>query len=88
MVDTSILDTKTYDELKPVEKIESESNLIEPTDEEVLSVIDLLKQGKTPKEIKLLVIREVGTSKLKLSYSQIKEIEDVWLNKIASLRPE
>ena len=51
MVDKTFLDGKKLEDLKP-SKVSSCSNLIELTKDEKLSIVDLLKTGKTFGEIK------------------------------------
>jgi|TARA_Y100000034_G_C6905929_1_gene420362 uncharacterized protein YqgV (UPF0045/DUF77 family) len=89
MVDTSILNGKTLEELQSTETVKGASNLIEPTSDEVLAVVEKLREGVAHKDIKRTVIREEKSgAKLTLSYSQIKEIEKAWLAKIAELSEE
>ena len=89
----NFLDGMTLEDLTPVVE-ERESNLIEPTDEEKLQIVELLKQGVSHKRIKKEVRRVEEDAEGKqlsakgFSFGQIKEIELVWRAKLAELRPE
>jgi hypothetical protein len=69
-----------------------EVTLLEPTEAEVGQILNLLKEGKTYREIKLAVRRtvmegDVQKSAQGFSYGQIKEIDLARQSKIAELTP-
>jgi len=76
------LDKMSLEDLTPVVKTESVSNLIEPTEAMAKKVIDYLVAGKSYKFIKKDVVNKDGK---RLSYGQIKEIELRKNDKYASL---
>jgi len=82
------LDGKTLNDLTPVSQEGGKSNLIEPTDAEKWSMVELLLLGKGPKEIKKSVRRVVGEAKRGFSYAQIKVVEAEWKAKLAELTPK
>lgn len=76
------LDKMSLNDLTPVIKTGSVSNLIDPTEAMAKKVIDHLLDGKSFKFIKLEVTNNDGK---RLSYGQIKEIELRKNNKYDSL---
>jgi hypothetical protein len=80
------LEGKTLADLQPVKKVPV-SNLLEPTEDEINSILVALKEGKSHHEIKKEIRREDKGSKLGFSYGQIKEIELGMKNKIVELTP-
>ena len=89
MVDTSILDNKSLDDLKPITE-EHICHMIEPTDEEVMLIVEDLKVGKSFKEIKkarrrFIVKEDIQTSAQGFTLGQIKEIELAWKTRIIEL---
>ena len=85
---TAVLKDKTLEDIQPVEKTGSVSNLIEPTEKEIQLIIDALKEGKSHHEIKKSIRREEKGSKLGFSYGQIKEIELAINAKTSELTPD
>jgi len=79
-----VLKNKTLDELKPIKDAKKMgSNLIDPSDDEVMEIIEALRNNKSYKSIK----KEVKRGMLSFSYGQIKEIELAWKNKVVELTP-
>jgi|SaaInlLV_10m_DNA_2_1039722.scaffolds.fasta_scaffold122760_1 hypothetical protein len=81
------LKEKKLEDLKKV-KTDSGSNLLEPTQAEIESILTALKDGKSYKEIKKEVRREVGVGKQGFSYGQIKEIDMAREAKVTELTPK
>ena len=78
------LEGKKLEELKTIKSIGA-SNLIEPTQAEIELILAALKDGKSYKEIKKEIRREVGVGKQGFSYGQIKEIDLARQEKIVEL---
>lgn len=84
----SFLDGKKLEELQPTVTFQGAGyvgNLIDPTDEEKLQMVEMFKEGKDFLTIKRSLIRETKGSKLTFSKSQIKEVYDEWQAKILEL---
>jgi len=88
---STALKDKTLEDLN-AEQVAPVSNLLEPTKGEIESILALLAEGKSYKEVK----REVRRFKMKgeeqesaqgFSYGQIKEIDMARLAKVAELTP-
>ena len=78
---------KVLDDLKPaVDVSASLSNLIEPTEAEILEVVDKLKQGEGISEI-WKTVRVGAEKKFCLSKQQISEIKERWGQEVARLTP-
>ena len=78
------LKNKTYDDLKRNDKeAQVKSNLLEMTDEEKLGVIELLKDGKKPADIKNVFKRDTKS----FTTGQIKSVERDWKEALAELAP-
>ena len=75
------LKNKTYDELKKIEKTEKKSveNIIEPTDQEKLDMIELLRNGKSVAEVK----KECKRGTLSFKKSQIEAVVSEWKEALA-----
>ena len=86
-----VLSEKTLEELAPVAAKEVTENPIEPTAEEIDSIIALMKAGKSDKDIKIevrrVVLNEDGSQKSAqgFSYAQLAEIRAAWESKLAEL---
>jgi len=80
------LKSKTLADIQPV-KTTSVSNLLEPTEAEINSIITALKAGTSHQEIKKTIRRDVGGAKPGFSYGQIREIELGVKEKITELTP-
>ena len=74
MVDTSIINTKSLEDLTSNANPSGGSNLIAPTNDEVWAIAQLIVAGKSNKDIKSSWYRDDNGSKLSVSYSQIDEI--------------
>lgn len=70
----SDLEKKDAKDLEPIQKPTLGSNLIDPTKEEALAIVEALRAGKSPHEVKLSVKR----GPLSFSIEQIKEAGQVW----------
>ena len=81
------LEGKKLKDLKKV-NVANVSNLIEPTQAEIELIIAALKDGKSYKEIKKEIRREVGAGKQGFSYAQIGEIDKAREKKVAELTPK
>ena len=87
------LDGKTLNDLTPLEKPKAPKEKKVMTDEEKLQVVELLRQGKGFKQIKMKVrrVKMEGDKQIyskAFSYSQFKEVENEWKAKIAELTPK
>lgn len=85
MIDTSFLSKKTLKELEPVVQSINNLNTIDPTEEEIMQIIELFKLGTSHKNIKTSIRRKVGNGVLGFSYEQIKEIEKAWRERLNEL---
>jgi hypothetical protein len=87
------LNTYTAEELC-VEKEVVKENLLEPTEAEIKSIINAIKEGKTDKEIKVTVRRFIKNEKGEqvsaqgFSYGQIQEIRNAVDQKAATVVKE
>lgn len=68
------LEKKDAKDLEPIQKPTQGSNLIEPTKDEALAMFEALRAGKSPSEVKQIVLR----GKLHFSVEQIAEVSKVW----------
>jgi hypothetical protein len=84
------LATKSYDDLKIIEKEEKEEkekkveNIIEPTDSEKLEMIELLRNGKSIAEVK----KECKRGTLSFKTSQIRAVVGEWKEALAEKKPK
>ena len=79
------LKNKTYDELKMIEKEKTPvETIIEPTDEEKLEMIDLLRDGKSVNEVK----KECKRAGLSFKTSQIKAVVGEWKEALKEKKPK
>jgi len=83
----SALTGKTLADLTPVQVTGSVSNLLEPTKAEIELIMAALKAGKSHKEIKMTIRRDVNGAKPGFSYGQIKQIELAMKVKVTELTP-
>ena len=88
---STVLDTKTIEDLKPVEAETPLTTTLEPTAEEIELILAAIKEGKDDNEIKKTIRRVVmdkdgkQTSAQGFSYAQIKEIREARAEKIVEL---
>jgi len=83
------LESKTLEELLPIDT-EVVTTQIEPTEEEILKMVELLRNGHTFNDVKTQVRRVtlrngVQTSAKGFSHDQVKEVYDAWKLKIQEL---
>ena len=76
---------KTYDDIKPAAVVKNTgSNLPEMTDKAKLAIIELLRAGKRPGDIKA----EYKAGTKSYAKSQIREVEADWKEALAELAPK
>lgn len=80
------LEGKKLEDLKGTDPTTG-SNLIEPTKEEIESILTALKEGKSYSEIKKTIRRDEDGGKKGFSFGQIKQIDLARKEKIAELIP-
>lgn len=79
----AVLDKATKEELQPVEQ--APNKVIEPTEAEIIAIIEAFKNGDDILKVKKEIRRTEGKAQFGFSMAQLRKIRQGWVDKVKEL---